>query len=163
VSGSGTMLALAQAYLAERRHLGFRLDQSGKLTLAFARFADANGPGAMTSAIVLRWAKEEAQRADPFTWAGRVNVLRPFARHLADSDPATVFPEDSPYRRSHRRTAPHIYSAAEVEALIAAAGRLSSRGELTPATFSTLFGLLAATGLRISEALRLRCVLIQVV
>lgn len=151
------MLALAQAYLAERRHLGFRLEQAGKLTLAFARFADANGAGTITSAIVLRWAKEEAQRADPFTWAGRVNVLRPFARHLADSDLATTFPEDSPFGRSHRRIAPHIYSAAEVEALIAAAGRLSPHGGLTPATFTALFGLLAATGLRISEALRLRC------
>ena len=125
---------------------------SFSLTLAFARFADASGhEGALTAAIVLRWAKDEAQHPDPFTWAGRVNVLRPFARFLADRDPSTVFPEDAPFGRSHRRLAPHIYTPAEVEALLAAAGRLASRGGLTPATFTTLFGLLAATGLRIPE------------
>ncbi len=53
--------------------------------------------------------------------------------------------------------APHIYTPAEVESLVTAAGRLSPEGGLTPATFTTLFGLLAATGLRISEALHLCC------
>lgn len=158
MSGPRNMLSLAEAYLAERRCLGFALARAGSLTLTFARFADASGhEGALTHAIVLRWAKEAAQHADPFTWAGRVNVLRPFARFLADHDAATAFPEDSPFGRSHRRLAPHIYTSAEVEALLAAAGRLAPQGGLVPATFTTLFGLLAATGLRISEALRLSC------
>lgn len=158
MSAPVTMLSLAEEYLAERRRLGFALDRAGTLTLAFARFADASGhEGALTAAIVLRWAKEEAQHADPFTWAGRVNVLRPFARILAERDPDTAFPEDAPFGQSHRRLAPHIYAPAEIEALLAAASRLTPQGGLTPATFTTLFGLLAATGLRISEALRLSC------
>lgn len=155
MSALATMLARARAYLAERRQLGFELDRAGSLTLAFAVFADANGHvGPLTASIVLRWAKEGAARADPFTWAGRVAVLRPFARHLAERDPETAFPEDSPFGRSHRRLAPHIYSLAEIEALVAAAKRLPGRS--TPATYAALFGLLASTGLRISEALRLR-------
>ncbi|WP_081469600.1 tyrosine-type recombinase/integrase [Sphingomonas sp. PAMC 26617] len=155
MSAPSTMHALAQAYLAERRQLGFELDRSGSLTLAFASFADGNGHvGPLTAKIVLRWAKEGASRADPFTWAGRVAVLRPFARYLADHEPKTEFPEDAPFGRSHRRLAPHIYSLSEVEALVAAAKRLP--GRLKPATYAMLFGLLAATGLRISEALRLR-------
>ena len=155
---SATMLSQAQVYLAERRRLGFALNQAGRLTLAFARFADASGhEGSLTAAIVLRWAKEKALHAEPFTWAGRVAILKPFARYLADRDPATEFPEGSPFGRSHRRLAPHIYSMAEVEALVVAAGRLPSECGLAPATFTALFGLLAATGLRISEALRLRC------
>ena len=158
MSGPRTMLSLAEAYLAERRRLGFRLAQSGSLTLAFARFADASAhKGPLTADIVLRWAKEQAQHADPFTWAGRVAVLKPFARYLADGDPATAFPEGSPFGRAHRRLAPHIYTPAEVGSLLAAAGRLPPAGGLMPAAFKTLFGLLAATGLRISEALRLRC------
>ena len=158
MNGAVTMLARAEAYLAERRLLGFTLDRSGNLTLAFARFADANGhEGAMTAAVVLRWAKEEARHADPFTWAGRVNVLRPFARVLAGREPGTAFPEDAPFGRSHRRLAPHVYTPAEIEALLAGATRLAPQGGLTPAMFTTLFGLLAATGLRISEALRLSC------
>ena len=158
MSAPVTMLSLAEEYLAERRRLGFALNRAGTLTLAFARFADATGhEGALTAAVVLRWAKEEAQHADPFTWAGRVNVLRPFASVLAERDPETAFPEDAPFGHSHRRLAPHIYAPAEIEALLAAASRLTPHGGLTPATFTTLFGLLAATGLRISEALRLSC------
>jgi integrase len=152
------MLPLAKAYLAERRRLGFALDRAGSLTLAFARYADVTGhAGPMTAALVLRWAKEEALHAAPFTWAGRVAVLRPFARYLADREPATEFPSGSPFGRSHRRLAPHIYTPSEIEALVAAARRLSPEGGLIPATFTTPFGLLAATGLRISEALHLRC------
>ena len=158
MSGAHTMHAVAQSYLAERRHLGFALERSGSLTLAFAQFADANGhDGPLTSEIVLRWAKEEAQRPDPFTWAGRINVLRPFARYLAALDPHTAFPEDAPFGRGHRRLAPHIYTPEEVVALLKVAGQMTPRGGLTPATFTTLFGLLDATGLRISEALHLSC------
>jgi integrase/recombinase XerD len=158
MSGPRTMLSLAEAYLAERRRLGCALARSGSLTLAFARYADATGhEGPMTTALVLRWAKEEAQHATPFTWAGRVAVLSPFARYLADREPATKFPSGSPFGRSHRRLAPHIYTPAEVEALVTAAGRLLPEGGLAPATFTILFGLLAATGLRISEALHLCC------
>lgn len=158
MSDAHTMHAVAQSYLAERRHLGFALERSGSLTLAFARFADAKGhEGALTSDIVLRWAKEEAQHADPFTWAGRINVLRPFARYLAAQDPHTTFPADSPFGRGHRRLAPHIYTRAEVVALLTAAGQMAPIGGMTPTTFTTLLGLLDATGLRISEALHLSC------
>ncbi len=158
MSAAVTMLARAEAYLAERRRLGFALNRSGSLTLAFARFADANGhDGPLTAAIVLRWAKEEAKYADPFTWAKRVDVLRPFARHLADDEPGTRFPEGSPFGRSHRRLPPHIYTPAEVDALVAAARALPTGFGAGRATLPTLLALLAATGLRISEALRLRC------
>ncbi|MEH6952882.1 tyrosine-type recombinase/integrase (plasmid) [Nitrobacter sp. NHB1] len=152
------MLSRAEAYLAERRRLGFALDRSGSQIQAFARFADGSGhEGSLTSAIVLRWAKQEAQFSDPYSWARRVDVLRPFARYLIDLDPRTVFPTGFPFGRSKRRLAPHIYTPAEVGALIEAAGRLTPHDGLTLATFTTLFGLLAATGLRISEALGLRC------
>ena len=140
MSASYTMLLRAEAYLAERRRLGLALNRPGSQILAFARFADAGGhKGPLTSAIVLRWAKEEAQVEDPYTWARRVDVLRPFARYLTDLDPHTEFPTGFPFGRSKRRLAPHIYTPAEVEALIGAASRLSPQGGLTPATFTTLF------------------------
>ena len=158
MSAPVTMLARAEAYLAERRRIGFALDRSGSLTLAFARFADATGhEGPLASAIVLRWAKEKAVCADPFTWAQRLNVLRPFARHLADAESGTSFPEGAPFGRSKRRIAPHIFTPVEVNALITAARTLPPVFGAGPATLPTLLGLLAATGLRISEALWLRC------
>lgn len=156
MSSTRTLLALAETYLAERRQLGFELERPGTLTLSFARYADNAGhTGPLNESIVLQWAREKAQRIDPFTWAKRVAVLRPFARYLRELEPSTKFPEDSPYGRSSRRLAPHIYTQVEVDALIAAARQLP--GGLTSASFEVLFGLLAATGLRISEALQLRC------
>lgn len=84
-------------------------------------------------------------------------MLRPFAKYLARLDPATEFPRDAIFGRSHRRLAPHIYTNREIADLLAASRRLPPHGALRPATYETLFGLIAATGLRISEALHLHC------
>ncbi|MCO4883513.1 tyrosine-type recombinase/integrase, partial [Paraburkholderia caribensis] len=51
---------------------------------------------------------------------------------------------------------PHIYSEEEIETLLVTARQLPPTGGLRPVTCETVFGLLAATGLRISEALALR-------
>jgi integrase len=54
------------------------------------------------------------------------------------------------------RPRPHIYSPDELRRLLAAAGRLPVIWPLRPQVFTTLFGLLASSGLRVSEALALR-------
>jgi integrase len=151
-----TMLSLAEDYLSERRALGFDLRIPGDQIIAFARFADESGhTGSLTNGIVLDWVKGQARHAKPFSWARRLDVLRPFARYLARLDPATEFPQTAIFGRSHRRLAPHIYSEQEICDLLAAAQRLAPEGGLRPATYATLFGLIAATGLRLSEALHL--------
>ena len=66
-------------------------------------------------------------------------------------------PDADTFGRSRRRLAPHVYTDGEVTDLLAAAGRLSPKGTLRPVTYRALFGLIAATGLRVSEALRLQC------
>ena len=76
---------------------------------------------------------------------------------MARLDPATEFPQTAIFGRSHRRLAPHIYSEQEICDLLTAARCLTPQGGLRPATYETLFGLIAATGLRLSEALHLRC------
>jgi integrase len=108
-------------------------------------------------AAILGWVQGRATRAAPFTWARRLDVVRPFARHLACTVPDTAVPERGTFGPSHRRLTPHIYTDAELEGLLAAAGRLPPPGTLRPATYRTFFGLVAATGLRLSEALRLCC------
>lgn len=150
-----SMLSHAEACIAERRKLGFALREQAPRILSFARYADESGhQGPMTSDIVLRWAKDQAHRADPFTWATRVNSIRRFSHFLAERHPETKFPDGAPFGRGTRRLAPHIYSAQEIEALVAAARLLPGRYSGT--TYATLFSLLAATGLRIAEALQLR-------
>jgi len=153
-----TMLSLAEDYLTERRALGFDLRIPGDQIAAFARFVDEAGQtGPLTTRITLDWVQGQAKHAKPFSWARRLDVLRPFARYLTRLDPATEFPQTPIFGRSHRRLAPHIYSEQEICDLLAAARSLAPQGGLRPATYETIFGLIAATGLRISEALHLRC------
>lgn len=153
-----TLLSLAEDYLAERRGLGFDLRIPGDQITAFARFVDATGhAGPLTTRITLDWVQGQAKYAKPLSWARRLDVLRPFARYLARLDPATEFPQTAIFGRSHRRLAPHIYSEQEICDLLSAARRLAPHGGLRPATYETIFGLIAATGLRLSEALHLRC------
>ena len=153
-----TLLSLAEDYLAERRGLGFDLRIPGSQITAFARFVDATGhTGPLTTRITLDWVQGQAKYAKPLSWARRLDILRPFARYLARLDPATEFPQTAIFGRSHRRLAPHIYSEQEICDLLAAARLLAPHGGLRPATYETIFGLIAATGLRLSEALHLRC------
>jgi integrase len=149
------MTTRVEDYLYARRQLGFKLKSQGTQLLAFARFAE-NGShqGPVTLELALRWARD-SDSAKPITAAKRIEVLRPFIRYLQQFDPATQVPPPKLLGSTHRRPAPHIYSDEEIEALLAAAGQLRPSGGLRPATYQTLFGLLAATGMRISEALRL--------
>ena len=126
--------------------------------MAFARHLDQIGHrGPLTMAAILGWVQGRATRATSFTWARRLDVVRPFARHLARTIAGTAVPERGRFGPSHRRLTPHIYTEAELGGLLAAAGRLPPPGTLRPATYKTFFGLVAATGLRLSEALRLCC------
>jgi integrase len=111
----------------------------------------------LTCQLVTSWARDEAKRATPLTWARRLEVIRPFARHRARIEPGTYVPEANTFGRSRRRLAPHLYTDREIVDLLAAAGRPSPKGTMRSATYRALFGLIAATGLRVSEALRLKC------
>jgi integrase len=153
-----TMLSLAEDYLAERHALGFDLSIAGNQIKSFARFVDEAGhTGPLTTRITLDWVQGQARHATPFSWARRLEVLRSFAKYLARLDPATEFPQSAIFGRSHRRLAPHIYSEQEICDLLAAARRLPPHGGLRPIAYETIFGLIAATGMRLSEALHLRC------
>jgi integrase len=153
-----SMQSLVQLYLDERRRLGFALEVHGSQLMAFARFADARRHrGALSRQIILDWVQGQARRATPLNWSRRLQNIRPFAKYRAQFDSNTEVPEAACFGRWRRRVAPHIYSDQEIKELLDAASRLSPQGKLRPATYTTLFGLVAATGLRISEALNLRC------
>jgi len=111
----------------------------------------------LTRQLVTSWARDEPKRATPLTWARRIEVVRPFAKHRARIEPGTYLPDADTFGRSRRRLAPYVYTDREVTDLLAAAGRLSPKGTLRPVTYRALFGLVAGTGLRVSEALRLQC------
>jgi integrase len=147
------MLDKVEQYLTHRRHLGYQLSKAEWHLRRFAAFADGlNHRGPLTVELAVRWARLPAD-CDPSYWALRLTVVRNFARFLAISDLATEIP---PARLlgAVRRRQPYVYADEEVLALIAAARRLKPADGLRPWTYATLIGLLACTGLRISEALR---------
>ena len=154
---TNSMLAKVEQYLAFRRGLGYRLRIEGQLLLKFAAFADAaEHRGPLTIELALQWARLP-EGCDRLYFARRLEVVRCFSRHLAVTEPNTQVPPRGMLGPAHRRTAPYIYTEAEVAALMAGAERLSPSGGLRPRTYATLIGFLACTGLRISEALRLIC------
>jgi len=147
-----TMVSQVEQYLALRRRLGFDLRVAGSQLLAFARFADASDDrGPITLDLAVRWARS-SERAKPITWARRLELLRPFARYRLQFNPATEVPPLHLLGPAHPRLAPHIYTAEEIASLLEAANALSPKEGLRPVTYQTLFGLIAATGLRVSEA-----------
>jgi integrase len=151
------MQALVDAYLAARRSIGFDLRIDGLQLCAFARFAEQTGHrGPLTVALAVGWARS-ARQGTRLTWARRLQTLRPFMKYRAQFDPATEIPPSGLFGPAHRRLVPHIYTEAEITALVNAAAQLRpvTGLRLRARTYATLFGLLASTGLRISEALAL--------
>ena len=142
----------AADYLALRRALGFKLEKEGRLLPDFAAFAEAAGAGTITADLAIRWAARP-EGASPVWAAQRLSMVRGFARYLQTVDPATQVPPADLLPARTRRAIPYLYSDAEISALMAAARRL--RNPLKAATFETLIGLLAVTGMRGSEAMAL--------
>jgi len=113
--------------------------------------------GPLTVEVMTQWAKCDSHGSnDPLTWARRLKSLRTFLRWLQQFEPRTEVPDDSIFGRMPKRLTPHIYSEQEIIDLLAAARRLGPVNGLRPLVYETLFGLIASTGMRISEALSLR-------
>jgi integrase len=150
-----TMVSLAEEYLSGRRKLGYALKIEGAELIRFAKYADGCGhQGPLTTELALRWANLP-QKADPLYWSRRLDIVRRFAKYRLLFDPLTEIPPKGLFGPSYRRRAPHIYSEKEISELLLAALNLGPIGGLRPHTYVALFGLLASTGLRISEALAL--------
>jgi integrase len=148
------MLSRVRAYLARRRALGYRLKAEGRELLNFARYADSLAHrGPLTRQLAIRWACLP-KSADRLYWARRLEVVRTFAQHLVLTEPRTQVPPRHLFGPAHRRRSPHLYSPEQLQQLLRQAEAMN--GRLRPYTWQTLIGLLACTGLRISEALHLK-------
>jgi len=139
-----------QEYLAVRWALGFKLREQGRLLHNFVDFAKRQGASFITKNLALRWAMEPPS-GPPAYWAKRLGVLRCFAEYRSGTDPRTEIPPRGLLPHRYRRKPPYVYSAEDIRKLITAAQQLPSPKGLRATTYSTLFGLLAVTGMRISE------------
>jgi integrase len=141
-----------EAYLNHRRKMGFELKIAGQQLAQFALFADKVGhQGPLTIKLAIKWACT-SRRPKPLTAARRIEVLRPFARYCQQVDPETEIPPTGLFGPVHRRLTPHVFTEAEIQVLLTACAYLHPQGGLRGASCATIFGLIAATGLRISEA-----------
>jgi integrase len=145
-------------YLAERRRLGFQLHSLDTLLADFAKFVAArHHHGPLTVELMVDWVRmAKGGLGTPETWYRRMATLRRFIRYLQQFEPQTQMPDESIFGSEPGRVAPHIYHEKEIVELLAAARKLGPRGSLRPATFEALLGLIASTGLRVSEAIHLR-------
>jgi integrase len=139
-------------YLALRRSLGYRLARPEKLLNQFLDHLDQAGAQTVTIDLALDWARLPAG-GDGNWWAHRLSVVRGFATYLHALDPAHEVPTTDLLTWRPHRASPYLYSPAEIAALIAATATL--RTPLRQATFATLIGLLAVTGVRVGEAISL--------
>jgi len=139
-------------YLALRRSLGFALKREGELLGQFVAYLEAAGAENITSELAIAWAKLPT-KASSNHWAKRLGIVRHFAVYLQTIEEATEVPPTGVFPTKRHRPTPYLFSERDVERLLDAA-----RGMPSPplaASYEALFGLLAASGMRIGEALGL--------
>lgn len=138
-------------YLAVRRALGYRLQRAEKLLGQFLDHLDAAGADQITVERALEWAT--LPEGSSYWHAMRLGAVRGFARYLHEVDPRVEVPAADLLPGRSRRATPYLYAEEQVLALMRAASTLRTPHRV--ATFKTLFGVLAVTGIRIGEAVAL--------
>jgi len=140
------------AYLALRRAAGFEMASAEYLLDSYAIFATGRNETHVRTQTGIEWAvhgPSVAQRD------ARLKTICRFARHLRVEDDRHELPPANYFGCRKTRRMPYIYSSNEISHLLEAAG-LGPRGTMRAQTYATLIALLASTGLRVSEALKLR-------
>lgn len=144
------MIAAVEGYLAVRRLGGFALSNNEYLLRSFVAYASAQGEAVVRTATVVAWATLGPSLAQRHR---RYETVRQFATQVHLDDPRHDVPSARYFGYRKTRRPPRLYTATEIDQLLAAAAQLPSPDTLTPHTYGALIRLLAATGLRISEAL----------
>jgi len=141
-------------YVALHRAMGFKFHQAEWCLKHFVSFMNQRGASRITAQLAYEWAIQPAQ-AKPARWAERLGFVRRFARYMQTDHPDTEVPPAHLIAAHNARAKPYLYSHEEIARLMAAAKALSPGDRLPGLSYCYLIGLLAATGLRISEALAL--------
>jgi len=143
---------IVERHIALHHATGYLFRRQGNLLRDFARFAEARGEDVVRVTTALAWAANVPSLS---TRQGRLGVIRRFAWLMQAEDPRHEVPPAGAFGARAPRRTPYIYTPKEIRDLLKAAAKLGPPGGLRPRVYATMFGLIAATGLRISEALRL--------
>ena len=141
-------------YLATRHTMGYKLQHADRRLHEFVDSVLAQGGSSITTKLALQWATKPAG-ASPRWWAARLGVVRQFALYAQAFDSHTEVPSHRLLPYKSRRLTPYIYSKEDIEQLLEEA-RIQ-RCRLSAATDTTLLDLIAVTGMRVGEAIRLDC------
>jgi integrase len=147
------MIHAVETYLTMRRAVGFELSNADYLLRSFARFAAERGETVVRAVTAIDWASQAASIAQRDE---RLKTVCRFVRYICVEDNQHELPPSNHFGYRKTRRVPHIYSGVEIRRLMDAALQLKPADSLKPHTYATLIGLMAATGLRISEALALQ-------
>ena len=140
------------SYLAVRRACGFQLKAEGDCLRSFAIFSEARGKHHVCSETAIEWAGLSRSTHERIR---RLNQVIRFARYVRAEDHSHELPPPFFGSKKRPRSIPYIFSQENIQRLVQAASQSGFRS-LRRQTYSTLFALLACTGLRVSEAIRLR-------
>lgn len=139
-------------YLRLRRALGFKMRFHGQVLPSLAAYLEAAGATTVTAELAIAWAGLP-QGVHPIVWSHRLGAARGFARYLKTVDPAAEVPPDRVWPTVPPRRQPVIFADSDIARLLQAARTLNP--PLRAATFEAMLGLIAATGLRLGEAIGL--------
>lgn len=140
-------------YIAMKRAMGFKYRIQSRLLLLFLAFAQERGDTCVRNNTVLEWA---GLAPSPAQRRNRLLTVRRFAVTMQSSErPHELPPANAFGRGSGERRIPYIFSSEDIGQLIRAAAQLKPQETIRPKTYTTLFALLATTGIRVSEALAL--------
>lgn len=140
-------------YLKLRRRLGYKLETAGYLLRNFVRFAEQEGATFISTKLAVRWAAKADLK--PLQRGNRLGMVRRFAKYVSAHDTRTEVPAQKLLPCHFVRRDPFHYSDEQVMQLIEGAGKIAPSDKIKGLTLGTLFGLLAVTGMRVSEALAL--------
>lgn len=152
-SDEPTLRGQLEEYLRLRRGLGYQLDKLELLAGQFCDWLAGQGKTTFTTADAVTWARLPAN-ADPTWWGARLGAVRTFATWLHAIGVDVQVPPPGLLPARSRRAVPFIYTQRDLDALLHACPRVFTH-DLITGTMTTLIGLLAATGMRIGEALAL--------
>jgi integrase len=147
-----TLRSALERYVNMRQGFGYKFRKQARLLANFVSFMEDQKATTITTKLAVAWATQPPDRHA--SWVLRLAAARGFARHVANIDPGTEVPRSGILPRL-KRSKPYIYSDAEIEALLKAALALPPANGLQRWTYHYLFGLLAVTGIRVSEAMGL--------